>query len=210
MILFKSSSRSTVVPEQEEDHSGTDDHGDWTSLTVWRKSLLFSCKGFTVIDSNGHLVFRVDNYAGRTQDATLMDGAGHPILTIRRRKKLRLVDNWLVYEGEAGGHGCSTKKPICCMRRRVNILQPSDGAVARVYHGPPEKRQAYVIEGSYSLRCCRVVDESRRRVVAEIKRKEAGKGGVSLGLEVFRLSVRPEINPSFAMAIVMLLDQMYS
>lgn len=55
-------------------------------LTVWKKSLLFSCNGFTVFDSNGNLVFRVDNYtAGTKAEIVLMDASGHSLLTIRRK-----------------------------------------------------------------------------------------------------------------------------
>ncbi|RWW33013.1 hypothetical protein BHE74_00029880 [Ensete ventricosum] len=57
-----------------------------TVLTVWRKSLLFNGNGFTVFDSKGHLVFRVDNYSSGSRDCVvLMDGAGKPLLTIRRK-----------------------------------------------------------------------------------------------------------------------------
>lgn len=55
-------------------------------LTVWRKSLLFNGNGFAVFDANGNLVFRVDNYAsGSKAEVVLMDAAGKPLLTIRRK-----------------------------------------------------------------------------------------------------------------------------
>ena len=55
-------------------------------LTVWKKSLLLNCTGFTVYDGKGNLVFRVDNYvAGNKGEIVLMDGAGKPLLTIRRK-----------------------------------------------------------------------------------------------------------------------------
>lgn len=56
------------------------------SLTVWRKSLVFSCEGFTVIDSDGNLVYRVDNYMGRPDEITLMDASGKSVFTMRRRR----------------------------------------------------------------------------------------------------------------------------
>lgn len=77
---------STVHEECREQKHKTDQGGPCTSLTVWRKSLLMSCNGFTVIDSNGNLVYRVDNYGGRPEEVTLMDGSGTPLLTVRRRK----------------------------------------------------------------------------------------------------------------------------
>ena len=65
--------------------------GEWRSLTVWRKSLVYSCTGFTVIDSCGDLVYRVDNYIGqRRGEVILMDASGKSVLTVRRRKVLFL------------------------------------------------------------------------------------------------------------------------
>lgn len=57
-----------------------------TVLTVWRKSLILSCNGFTVINSEGELVYRVDNYNGPLTEIILMDGLGNSILTLLRRK----------------------------------------------------------------------------------------------------------------------------
>lgn len=55
-------------------------------LTVWRKSLLFNCSGFTVYDAKGNLVFRVDNYgSGSASEVVLMDATGTPLLSIRRK-----------------------------------------------------------------------------------------------------------------------------
>ncbi|KAH7841163.1 hypothetical protein Vadar_026456 [Vaccinium darrowii] len=205
-LFLKSISRRVHENHHEQECKSTG--GAWQSLTVWRKSLVLKCNGFTVIDSNGNLIFRVDNYPGRPEEVVLMDGSGKPLLTICRRNKFRvLVDNWLVYEGEM--NDSSSKKPICCARKHLTILQPSANVLAHVYYRPSDKRYAYVIEGSYVNRSCWVLDESRR-VVAEIKKKESVNGDVSFGAEVFLLIVRPGFSHNFAMVIVLLLDQMFS
>ncbi|PPD96636.1 hypothetical protein GOBAR_DD06321 [Gossypium barbadense] len=144
-------------------------------LTVWKKSLLFNCNGFTVFGSKGDLVFRVDNYMdGNKGEILLMDATGNPLLTIRR-KKMSLGDSWLVYKGET--------------TEAINVV--------------------YEIEGSYSQRSCSVYDD-RRRLAAEIKKKEAVNGGVAYGNDIFRLVVQPgHIRTDFAMALVILLDQMF-
>ncbi|KAL2544199.1 Protein LURP-one-related 17 [Forsythia ovata] len=141
-----------------------------------------------------------------------MDGSGNPIFTICKRKKLGLVDNWLIYEGEVG-ENCSikttSKKPIYSVKKNLNIMQTKLSVLAYVYGGISEKRYAYMIEGSYANRSCRILDDSRR-VVAEIKKKEAINAGVSFGLSVFLLIVRSGFDSRFSMAIVLLLDQMFS
>lgn len=116
----------------------------------------------------------------------------------------------------------------------MSILQPnssnndtSNNALAHVYlvgskagdqdhhNSCRRSRPAYVIEGSYTKRSCRVLDCSneygrRKRVVAEIKRKEAINGCASFGLEVFHLIVWPGFDPALAMTLVLLLDQMFT
>ena len=81
--------------------------------------------------------------------------------------------------------------------------------LAYVFLGNSDKRYAYRIEGSYPNRSCKVLDSSRR-VVAEIKRKEAMNEGASFGLEVFLLVVCPGFDSGFAMTLILLLDQMFS
>ncbi|KAM5572342.1 protein LURP-one-related 17 [Rosa sericea] len=225
--FFKSLSRS--VHEEQNDHddqeskAGIDSSGPSgactsISLTVWRKSLVISCKGFTVIDSNGDLVYRVDNYVGHPQEVTLMDGSGKSVLTMRRNKKFSLVESWFVFEGDVGGfftarttRAAPKSWPVFCVRKNKNMLNANPSTLAHVYReaSGSHKRCAYVIEGSYTHRSCKVLEEFSRNVVAEIKRKEANVGGVSYGLEVFHLVVHPGFDPGFAMALVLLLDQMF-
>ncbi|GMH26706.1 hypothetical protein Nepgr_028549 [Nepenthes gracilis] len=184
-----------------------------TSLTVWRKSLLYGCSGFTVIGPEGDLVFRVDNYIGRPCEIVLMDANGKSILLIRRRKKLILRDEWRVYGGEADDRNNKRsppmqKRPICHVKKSVDIIRPKSNILARVFQGSMDKGPAYVIEGSYLKRSCKVLDKSRK-IVAEIRKKEAMNGCASFGLEVFDLIVWPRFDSGFAMAIVLLLDQMF-
>lgn len=165
-------------------------------LTVWRKSLLFNCKGFTVFDAKGNLVFRVDKYDKSNKgEIVLMDAAGNSLLTIRR-KKLSLGKHWEIYDGEESAN------PRFSVRKHANFLQPKSMAhVTRSDSG-----LVYEVEGSYAQRCCAVYDEGRM-AVAEIRRKEE-MGGVDFGLDVFRLVVQPGFDAAVAMAFVVLLEEM--
>lgn len=170
-------------------------------LTVWKKSLLFNCYGFTVFDSNGNLLFRVDNYSSGTKpEILLMDASGHCLLTIRR-KRLSLLD-WLVYEGE------TAVNPRFTVTKHLNLINKKSLAHVTAT-GSRTKKPIYEIEGSYTQRSCVVYDDKRRRV-AEIKRKEA-VGGVAFGGDVFRLFLHDpdQMDPAVAMAIVIILDQMF-
>uniref|UniRef100_R7WAB6 Protein LURP-one-related 8 n=1 Tax=Aegilops tauschii TaxID=37682 RepID=R7WAB6_AEGTA len=80
------------------------------TLTVWRKSLLFNCRGFTVFDASGNLVYRVDIYASDSRaEVVLMDAAGRPVLTVRRKKAISLMgDQWLGFP--RGGTGAAPQR----------------------------------------------------------------------------------------------------
>jgi hypothetical protein len=136
-------------------------------------------------------------------------------------QRLSLGDNWLVYDGE------TAVNPRFSVRKQVNILNTkclahvssgsnsnndNDEESGNITCSPSSssttsKNLLYQIEGSYTQRCCAVLDKKRRRV-AEIQRKES-VGGVTFGLDVFRLVVQPEIDAPLAMALVILLDQMF-
>ncbi|KAL8139820.1 hypothetical protein V2J09_005841 [Rumex salicifolius] len=194
--------------------------GDPVVLTVWKKSLLMNCNGFTVYDGRGNLVYRVDNYvAGNRGEIVLMDAGGKPLLTIRR-KRSSFGDSWMVYDGE------KTVDPRFSFRRNVNFRnsktlgQVTSGNAATSSSSPtsspskfyspssPRKNVVYEIEGSYSQRSVSVYDNSRR-CVAEIKPKQTA-GGVALGVDVFRLiTSRPYMETSTAMALVILIDQIF-
>lgn len=136
-------------------------------------------------------------------------------------QKLGLLDStWYVYEGEVGNQSTRNNlskpsegtTPICCVRKHVNILHGNTNIQAYVYRGVSHSNKrcvAFTIEGSYAQRTCKVLDECRR-VVAEIKRKEANAKNVTFGIEIFQLIVQPGFDPAFAMALVLLLDQMFS
>lgn len=123
---------------------------------------------------------------------------------------LRLVDDWLVYQGDASDQNSKKKQPLCYVKKNVNILQTNSNVLAQVFLGTSNKNPTYVIEGSYGQRSCKVIDKLSKKIVAEIKRKEATNGGASFGLEVFHLIVCPGFDSGFAMTLVLLLDQMFS
>lgn len=171
------------------------------ALTVWRKSLLFNCKGFTVFDAKGNLAYRVDSYDTESGDeVVLMDAAGAPVFTVRRKRQLSLQgEQWLVFAGEADGR----RPPVYAVRRTgrgggksLARVTPCAGAAAA------GASAAYEVEGSYARRCC-VVYDGERRAVAEVRPKEA------VGTDVFRLVVQPGVGVSLAMAVVVALDQMF-
>ena len=127
-------------------------------------------------------------------------------------QKLSLADEWLIYDGDATAAAAPPKRFTA--RRHVS-LRPT----RCLAHLSPPRRQScadagaahssrYDVEGSYAGRSLDVFASSvsggeQRRRVATVCQKEA-----AVGPDVFRLVVLPGFDPSLAMAVVILLDQM--
>ena len=114
-----------------------------TLLTVWRKSLLFNCDGFTVFDARGDLAFRVDCYASarRRAEVVLMDVSGKPLLSSL------LAEHWVIYDGDG-----TASRPLLSVRRHASLRSSSRKTLAAEY--------SYVVEGSYGRRACAVRDNT--------------------------------------------------
>ncbi|AQK57067.1 Protein LURP-one-related 8 [Zea mays] len=186
-----------------------------TVLTVWRKSLLFNCDGFTVYDASGDLAFRVDCYAGSTRrwrraGVVLMDASGKPLLTVRRKTRLGLAERWVIYDADADDGTTTTARatPLLSVRRRIGAccktLALAHSAAAGTDDAAAAAALSYVVEGSYGRRACAVREERGGAVVAEVQRKEA------VGDDVFRLVVAgSRLGAPLSMALVIALDDMF-
>jgi len=178
-----------------------------TALTVWKKSLVFSCRGFTVFDSTGNLVFRVDNYPSDPKDEILlMDAAGMAIFTMRR-KRLSLQKEWHGFSGEFR----DAKIPLFVVKRMPSLLISTKN-LAEVYmcsesaKMKKKKQQAdYRVEGCYAKRSFTLLNNFNE-VVAEVKPKQV-RSDITLGGEVFNLTVRPGYDQAFVMGLIIVLDQ---
>ena len=55
-------------------------------FTLWLKSLVLNGRGCTVYDSDGHIVYRVDNYGSKCSDnVCLMDLRGNIVVNIHKK-----------------------------------------------------------------------------------------------------------------------------
>ena len=109
-------------------------------------------------------------------------------------------DCWAVYDGE------TQRDPIFTAKKNVSILT-NKRSLAWV---SAKKTILYEVEGSYGQRSCKIVDVRRnKKTTAEIKRKDAMVGGGSFGKDVFKLIVESDMEPRVAMALTIILDQMF-
>ncbi|KAF8379480.1 hypothetical protein HHK36_028915 [Tetracentron sinense] len=167
------------------------------TFTIWMKSLVMHGNGCTVFDSNGEIVYRIDNYHSKcSSEVYLMDLRGKVLFTIRR-KKLHVFGRWEGYK--SNDSRVKKEKPWFQVRKHCKILKGDSPCEVTV---GCDKAQAscYTIERLDGKSSCKIVDDAGR-LVAEVKQKQASSG-VMLGDDVFTLVVEPHIDHSFIMGIV--------
>lgn len=130
------------------------------------------------------------------------------IFFLGKKQRLTLGDNWLVYDGEKSINPRFSARKIKSFRNVKCLAQISTNEAGGGGSGVSFKNTLYEVEGTYGQRSCVIYDKNRK-IVAEIKRKEAAVGGADFGTDVFRLVVQFGIEVSVAMVVVILLDQMF-
>lgn len=180
------------------------------TFTVWKKSLVFNGSGYTVFDSSGNLVFRVDNYAyDAKHQLFLMDAVGNVLLTLLH-KRLSFNDRWEAYRGDDYGYGIT---PVFSVIKSVMTLF-SNKASAKVVLNPTKRRNTklcdYEIEGSlYNPSSSFRVFGASREIIAQAKRKVAAPE-IMLGEDVLSLVVQPGIDQAFVMGLLIIFNQILS
>ncbi|KAJ8766176.1 hypothetical protein K2173_021693 [Erythroxylum novogranatense] len=166
------------------------------TFTVWMKSLVMQANGCTVYNSDGEIVYRVDNYEKKgSNDVYLMDLKGNVIFTI-------LKEQWPF--GQWKGYRCDgfeskNQKPFFqATKRRVDFL--SGDSCCRVMPGSKSKTGYYKFEASAGKIPFKITN-SNGSLVAKAERKQSSSG-VVLGEDVLTLVVQPDVDHSFIMALV--------
>ncbi|KAL8268122.1 hypothetical protein R6Q59_001920 [Mikania micrantha] len=162
------------------------------SFTIWMKSLVFNTHGCTVYNSKGEIVYRVDNYDNNhDQEVYLMDIRGKVLFSLLK-KKLRLFGSWDGYKWDA----CSSEKQLW-----FHVREHRSISVSLCDH--KARGCTYKIVRMDSKLGFNIVDEDQEdAVVAEIKQKQTTTG-INFGNDVFTLTIKPHVDQSLIMAIVM-------
>ncbi|XP_061356789.1 protein LURP-one-related 11-like [Gastrolobium bilobum] len=169
------------------------------TFTLWMKSLVLNGKGCTVFDSDGQLVYRVDNYNCKCIDEVhLMDQKGNTLYTILR-KQYSLSRFWEGYRSPGTRNQKRERGPsfrvykTCRIARRISTYKVKLGA---------DKSQPYShkIESSTGKSACKISDQFGI-LVAELRRKKSSCG-VDFGDDVLTMVVEPNTDLSLIMGLV--------
>ncbi|KAL6640531.1 hypothetical protein ACP70R_021654 [Stipagrostis hirtigluma subsp. patula] len=192
--------------------------------------------GFSVYDAAGALAFRVDNYSRRRKlfagELLLMDGSGAPLLALRpqiedrsarsmqksRRMQERILsmrDQWNCYRAseEIGSDKSSRRQHLFSMRLCSLVKTSDDAEVYMVGSASSSDRNGeevpdFRVQGSFWRRSCKIRNGDGEEV-ARITRKKAGAAleSVTLGNDVFTLTVMPNADCTMIMAFVVIMDR---
>ncbi|KAK2989079.1 hypothetical protein RJ640_018868, partial [Escallonia rubra] len=166
------------------------------TFTLWMKSLVMNGNGYTVYDSNGKVVYRIDNYDSKcSNEVHLMDLRGRVLCTIVRKKLLRF-GLWDGYTSDAPK--AKNSKPWFQVRNNHFLRRDSAYDVTLEYDEAQSSK--YIIEGSAGKPNFKITDREGR-IIAEVKQKQSSSG-VVLGADVLELTVEALVDHSFIMALV--------
>ncbi|GJN07133.1 hypothetical protein PR202_ga24935 [Eleusine coracana subsp. coracana] len=189
--------------------------------TVWKRSSMGfqGTDGFSVYDAAGSLAFRVDNYSRRRKlfagELLLMDGHGAPLLALRPQI-LSMRDQWNCYRassGEEAGDKGNRRQHLFSMRKCSLVQQSGDEAEVHICtsssdHNSQLQAPSFRVQGSFWRRSCKIRNGDGEEV-ARITRKRAGAAleSVTLGNDVFSLTVMPKADCAMIMAFVVIMDR---
>ncbi|KAF4399423.1 hypothetical protein G4B88_022506 [Cannabis sativa] len=182
------------------------------TFTIWMKSLILNGKGCTVFDSNGRILFRVDNYNCKSRDVFLMDSKGEILFAILEKaryictlnfifKKLLVLKFWEGHRSKKPDEEEVKEKGAACFKVSKRFGISRGHLTCEVIEVGVNKSQClcYNIE-----RCTRnspwKIADKFGTPMAEIKRKQS-TSGVLLGDDVLTMVVEPFIDHSFIMGL---------
>ncbi|KAL4602784.1 hypothetical protein ACB092_10G078700 [Castanea dentata] len=161
-------------------------------FTIWMKSLVCHTNGCTVYNTNGDIVYRVENYDKKgSNEVHLMDLRGKVLSTIRQK-------NLLAFRGW-NGYICSSinikeEKLWFQVKKYYRMLMGDLACKVTVGY---DKYWIVRMTGKVAFRVVNINGD----IIAEAKPKQSSSG-VRLGDDVLTLLVEPHTDHSLIMALV--------
>lgn len=170
-------------------------------LTVVRKLLTITDGNFAVTDINGNIMFKVKGKLLSLRDRrVLLDTSGLPVLSLQQ-KILSAHRRWEVYRGDS-----SDSKNLIFSVRKSSMLQFKTKLDVFMAANTKEDVCDFHIEGSWLERSCVIYAGESKTIVAQMHRKHNVQS-VVLGKDTFAVTVYPNVDYAFIVALVVILDE---
>ncbi|XP_017232128.1 protein LURP-one-related 11 [Daucus carota subsp. sativus] len=165
------------------------------TYTIWMKSLVANGNGFTVYDSCGRVVYRIDNYSKKScRQVYLMDLHGNVLFSMFQK-----VFGFGQWNGYNKDDRVKNEKPFFEVKNCRKFLKRRETE----YHVTmgSDSCSFYKIKGTEG-KCEFNITDQQGRVVAEATQKQSSSG-VMLGQDVLSLKLEAHVaDHSFIMALV--------
>ncbi|KAL8200896.1 hypothetical protein R6Q57_012235 [Mikania cordata] len=195
---------SRIHPRKPSSSSSFSCSTERETYTIWMKSLVLNSNGYTVFDSTGEVVYRIDNYDSKSRsEVYLMDLRGNIVCTILRKKLLRMLGLWDCYNSDKD---CS--RPWFRVGKTFGLFKNS--WVYNVLVGNNNEQGKHItsscssnhhkMEGLVHSLEFKIID-GEGQVAAVVERKRSSLG-VVLGEDVLCVTVEPHVDCIFVMALV--------
>lgn len=170
-------------------------------LTIVSKVLSLSDGNFAVTDVNGNIIFKVKGKLVSLHDRrVLLDSGDTPILSFQK-KLVSAHRRWLVFRGES-----SDAKDLLFKAKQSSIIQFKTSLDVFLASNEKEEVCDFKVKGSWHERSCTIYAGDSPTILAQMNKKHTVKS-VVLGKETFSVTVYPNVDYAFIVALVVILDE---
>ncbi|XVF37481.1 hypothetical protein REPUB_Repub20aG0011900 [Reevesia pubescens] len=169
-------------------------------LAIVRKVLTITDGNFVVTDINGNIVFKVKGAFLTIRDRrVLLDAAGHPIVTLKR-KLMSAHGRWQVFRGDS-----TNSSDLMLSAKRSSIFQLKTRLDVFLANNKKEDVCDFKVKGSWFERSCVIYAGDSSTIVAQMHKKLTVKS-ILIGKDKFMVTVYPNIDYAFIVALIVILD----
>ncbi|XP_012838316.1 PREDICTED: protein LURP-one-related 10-like isoform X2 [Erythranthe guttata] len=169
-------------------------------LTVVRKVVSLTDGNFIVKDDKGNIVFNVIDKLFTLHDRhVLLDARGTPIVTFKK-KHLSAHKRWEVFRGES-----SDAEDLLFSAKTSSIVQFKTELDVFLSENPDRNSWDFKVVGSWLERSCVIYDKNSTPI-AQMQKKHTLCNTV-LGKDTFGVTVYPQVDYAFVVALVVILHQ---
>ncbi|GMI89108.1 hypothetical protein like AT5G01750 [Hibiscus trionum] len=169
-------------------------------LAVVRKVLTITEGNFAVTDINGNIMFKIKGKFFSIHDRRLLtDAAGNPVCTLRP-KLMTVHDRWQVFRGES-----TDEKDLIFTVKRSSMIQFKTKLHVFLGSNPKEDVCDFRVEGSWLERSCTIYSGESNTILAQMHKKHSVES-VLLGKDKFMVTVYPNVDYAFVVALIAILD----
>ncbi|XP_022010286.1 protein LURP-one-related 15 [Helianthus annuus] len=170
-------------------------------LTIVKKLLTLSDGNFAITDVNGNVMFKVKGKHISLRDRrVLLDAAGNPILSFQ--KKLISVHNrWVVFRGDS-----SDSKDLIFTAKQSSLIQLKTSLDVFLGYNDKENVCDFKVKGSWFDRSCTIYAGDGATIIAQMHKKHTVQS-IALGKDTFSVTVYPNVDYAFIVALVVILHE---